>query len=56
LIYCNREDDKLGKNGIHGAVDVKERKRDRFNGMTEQELAQKTLPDYLVPGLDVVIV
>ena len=38
-------------------VDTKERKRhDRFNGLTEEEVTQRTLPDHLTPNLDVVIV
>jgi len=32
------------------------KKRDRFNGMTEEEVLQRTLPDHLVPGLDIIIV
>ena len=37
--------------------DTKERKRhDRFNGLTEEEVSQRTLPDHLAPNLDVVIV
>jgi len=32
------------------------KKRDRFNGMTEEEVLKKTLPDHLIPGLDIIIV
>ncbi|KAK3102897.1 hypothetical protein FSP39_014779 [Pinctada imbricata] len=35
---------------------VKKRKRDRFNGMTEDEVMQKGLPDHLQENLDIVIV
>ena len=32
------------------------RKINRFNGMSEEEVAKKTLPDYLKPGLDIVFI
>lgn len=32
------------------------RKHDRFNGMTEEEVRSRTLPDHLAANLDVVIV
>ncbi|XP_074644620.1 uncharacterized protein LOC141901335 isoform X2 [Tubulanus polymorphus] len=32
------------------------KKRDRFNGMPEDEVARRILPDHLKPGLDIVIV
>lgn len=36
---------------------VKERKKhDRFNGMPEEEVAKRTLPDHLTEHLDIVIV
>lgn len=36
---------------------VKERKKhDRFNGMSEAEVIQRTLPDHLNENLDIVIV
>lgn len=35
----------------------KERKKvDRFNGMPEEEVAKRTLPDHLVPNLDIVVI
>ena len=35
----------------------KERKKhDRFNGMTEEEVQKRTLPDHLTPNLDIIIV
>ena len=38
-------------------MDSKERKRhDRFNGLSEEEVSQRTLPDHLTPNLDIVIV
>lgn len=38
-------------------MDAKERKRhDRFNGLSEEEVSRRTLPDHLAPNLDVVIV
>lgn len=35
---------------------VVKKKRDRFNGMTEEEVMQRTLPDHLQPNLDIVII
>lgn len=36
---------------------VKERKKhDRFNGMSEEEVARRTLPDHLAENLDIIIV
>jgi len=32
------------------------RKRDRFKGMSEDEVLMRMLPDHLVPNLDIVIV
>lgn len=32
------------------------RRHDRFNGMTEEEVRSRTLPDHLASNLDVVIV
>ena len=32
------------------------RRHDRFNGMTEDEVRSRTLPDHLTPNLDIVIV
>lgn len=32
------------------------KKRDRFHGMPEEEVAKRTLPDLLVPDLDICIV
>ena len=40
---------------ITGSVKVK-KKRDRFKGMTEEEVLQKVLPDHIRPGLDILIV
>lgn len=38
-------------------LEAKERKRqDRFNGLSEEEVAQRTLPDHLAPNLDIIIV
>lgn len=36
---------------------IKERKKhDRFNGMPEEEVVKRTLPDHLTPNLDIVII
>ncbi len=32
------------------------KKRDRFKGMTEEEVLKRTLPDHLTEGLDIAIV
>ncbi len=40
---------------ITDSIPVK-KKRDRFNGMTEEEVLKRTLPDLLVPNLDIMIV
>ena len=32
------------------------KKRDRFNGMSEEEVLKRTLPDHLCPNLDIIIV
>lgn len=43
------KDEKVGQ--------FKERKKhDRFNGMTEEEVQKRTLPDHLTPNLDIIIV
>lgn len=36
---------------------TKERKKhDRFNGMSEEEVSKRTLPDHLANNLDIIIV
>lgn len=36
---------------------IKERKKhDRFNGMPEEEVSKRTLPDHLTENLDIIIV
>ena len=40
----------------HMSVVKKKRKIDRFNGIPEEEVIQMTLPDRLVPNLDILIV
>ena len=37
-------------------LSVKKRKLNRFNGMSEEEVLKRTLPDYLKPNLDIVFV
>lgn len=38
-------------------MDAKERKRhDRFNGLSEEEVSRKTLPDHIAPNLDILMV
>lgn len=39
------------------AKPIKERKKhDRFNGMSEEEVCRRTLPDHLAQNLDIIIV
>lgn len=49
---------KMKKNKDDKFIPVfKERKKhDRFNGMPEEEVSKRTLPDHLTPNLDIVIV
>ncbi|PZC71776.1 hypothetical protein B5X24_HaOG212539 [Helicoverpa armigera] len=45
--------------GLEGVVarPVKERKKhDRFNGMSEEEVSRRTLPDHLAENLDIIII
>ncbi|XP_059047003.1 collagen alpha-1(I) chain [Achroia grisella] len=46
--------------GMEGALvarPVKERKKhDRFNGMSEEEVSRRTLPDHLTENLDIIII
>lgn len=38
-------------------VITKERKKhDRFNGMSEEEVSKRTIPDHLATNLDIIIV
>lgn len=40
----------------HMPAEKKKRKIDRFNGMPEEEVILRTLPDHLAPDLDIVII
>lgn len=43
--------------GVMEVRPVKERKKhDRFNGMSEEEVSRRTLPDHLADNLDIIIV
>lgn len=43
--------------GIIAKPTPKERKKhDRFNGMSEEEVSKRTLPDHLANNLDIIIV
>lgn len=47
----------MGPDGKPLPIPVKPRKRiDRFDGISEDELSKKVLPDHLGPNLDIVIV
>lgn len=63
MLFLNREAEfqenssKSNNNKEAGIMDAKERKRhDRFNGLSEEEVAQKTLPDHITPNLDILMV
>ena len=43
--------------GMARPLITKERKKhDRFNGMSEEEVSKRTLPDHLASNLDIIIV
>ncbi|XP_064605577.1 G/T mismatch-specific thymine DNA glycosylase-like [Liolophura sinensis] len=46
---------KVKQEKITGKLTVR-KKRDRFNGMPEEEVLARTLPDHMAPNLDIVIV
>lgn len=57
--YIFRLDYDLGihRNVTIATPKVKERKKhDRFNGMPEEEVSKRTLPDHLATNLDIIIV
>lgn len=43
-------------NDIKPTVTKERKKHDRFNGMTEEEVTKRTLPDHLAENLDIIIV
>ena len=47
---------KLKQEKITDHVTVVKKKRDRFKGMSEEEVSARLLPDHLAPDLDIVIV
>lgn len=50
-------DEELASDGLLKPLVQKERKKhDRFNGMPEEEVSKRTLPDHLAPNLDIIIV
>lgn len=54
--YCSRLEFNMGIN-CSPQPKVKERKKhDRFNGMPEEEVSKRTLPDHLATNLDIIIV
>lgn len=47
----------INGNGVPTPPKIKERKKhDRFNGMPEEEVSKRTLPDHLATNLDIIIV
>lgn len=48
---------QVGPDGKPVIAPIKQRKKvDRFDGISEDEVAKRTLPDHLGPNLDIVIV
>ena len=47
---------KPKQEAVGDSLAVGKKKRDRFNGMSEDEVLQKHLPDHLAPNLDILIV
>lgn len=55
-VYCSRLEFNMGLN-CSPQPKIKERKKhDRFNGMPEEEVSKRTLPDHLTSNLDIIIV
>lgn len=48
--------DKKEKISDHFKAEKPRRKHNRFNGMSEEEVAKRLLPDLITPGLDILIV
>jgi hypothetical protein len=47
----------ISRNPIEDERPTKERKKhDRFNGMPQEEVSKRTIPDHLTHSLDIVIV
>lgn len=56
-VGADAADGQPGKRKYTKSEHYKQRRRhDRFNGMTEEEVRSRTLPDHLASNLDVVIV
>uniref|UniRef100_W8AKM6 G/T mismatch-specific thymine DNA glycosylase n=1 Tax=Ceratitis capitata TaxID=7213 RepID=W8AKM6_CERCA len=54
---ANNGGPNANENVITGPLKTKERKKhDRFNGMSEEEVVKRTLPDHLCDNLDIVII
>lgn len=47
---------KLKQEAIADHLTVAKKRKDRFNGMPEEEVLQKLLPDHIAPNLDILIV
>ncbi|KAH9518980.1 hypothetical protein Btru_008830 [Bulinus truncatus] len=47
---------KVKQESITDHLNVVKKKRDRFNGMPEEEVLLKLLPDHLAPNLDILII
>lgn len=48
---------KISSNPIEDERPTKERKKhDRFNGMPEEEVSKRTIPDHVTHNLDIIIV
>ena len=59
LILFREMQDNCQTNDLKQTVSSQKRSRghiDRYNGMTEDEVMQRKLPDYLREGLDLIVV
>ncbi|CAL1527066.1 unnamed protein product, partial [Lymnaea stagnalis] len=47
---------RIKQESVTDQLSVVKKRRDRFNGMPEEEVLQKLLPDHLAPNLDILII
>ena len=57
LVIAEHDEDDLKAEELDGAKDKKpRRKHNRFNGLAEEEVMKRHLPDLICPNLDILIV
>lgn len=56
LVFYFRVDPNMSMNGGIPRPIKERKKHDRFNGMPEEEVSKRTLPDHLAANLDIIIV